>query len=38
MLCSVKNKEGFIEAGKTVWNLAADIIETEIKKADFVQE
>jgi len=38
MLCSVKNKEGFIEAGKTVWNLAADIIENEIKKASFILE
>ena len=36
MLCGVKSNEGFIEAGKTVWNLAADIIEREIKKADFV--
>jgi len=35
MLCSVKNKEGFVDAGKTVWNLAVDIIEKEIEKADF---
>ena len=35
MLCSVKNKEGFVNAGKTVWNLAVDIIEKEIEKADF---
>lgn len=35
MLCSVKNKEGFIEAGKTVWNIAVDVIEKEIEKADF---
>ena len=35
MLCSVKNKEGFVEAGKTVWNLAVDIISKEIEKADF---
>ena len=36
MLCSVKNKEGFIKAGKTVWNLAVDIIEKEIEKANFI--
>ena len=35
MLCSVKNKDGFVEAGKTVWNLAVDIISKEIEKADF---
>ena len=35
MLCAVKNKDGFVEAGKTVWNLAVDIIEKEIEKADF---
>jgi hypothetical protein len=35
MLCSVKNKDGFVNAGKTVWNLAVDIIEKEIEKADF---
>lgn len=35
MLCSVKNKEGFVAAGKTVWNLAVDIITKEIEKADF---
>lgn len=35
MLCSVKNKEGFVNAGKTVWNIAVDIIEKEIEKADF---
>lgn len=35
MLCSVKNKEGFVKAGKTVWNLAVDIIEKEIDKAEF---
>lgn len=34
MLCSVKNKEGFVNAGKTVWNLAVDIIEKEIEKAE----
>lgn len=36
MLCSVKNKEGFVNAGKTVWNLAVDIIEKEIDKTEFV--
>ena len=36
MLCSVKNKEGFISAGKTVWNLAVDIIEKEIEKTGFI--
>ena len=35
MLCSVKNKEGFVAAGKTVWNLAVDIITKEIEKAQF---
>ncbi len=35
MLCSVKNKEGFVNAGKTVWNIAVDLIEKEIEKADF---
>lgn len=35
MLCSVKNKEGFVAAGKTVWNLAVDIITKEIEKANF---
>ncbi len=33
MLCSVKNKEGFVLAGKTVWNIAVDVIEKEIEKA-----
>ncbi len=36
MLCSVKNKEGFISAGKTVWNIAVDIIEKEIEKTGFI--
>lgn len=35
MLCSVKNKEGFVKAGETVWNIAVDLIEKEIEKADF---
>lgn len=35
MLCSVKNKEGFVNAGKTVWNIAVDVIEKEIDKAEF---
>ncbi len=35
MLCSVKNKEGFVKAGKTVWNIAVDVIEKEIDKAEF---
>lgn len=34
MLCSVKNKESFVLAGKTVWNIAVDIIEKEIEKAE----
>ena len=34
MLCSVKNKEGFVLAGSTVWNMAVDIIEKEIDKAE----
>ncbi len=35
MLCGVKNKEGFVNAGKTVWNIAVDIVEKEIEKAGF---
>ena len=35
MLCSVKNKEGYVEAGRSVWNLAANIIQEEIRKAGF---
>lgn len=35
MLCNVKNKEGYIEAGKTVWNIAVDVVENEIANADF---
>ena len=35
MLCNVKNKEGFIEAGRSVWNFAAAIIEKEIRSAEF---
>lgn len=38
MLCSVKNKDGYIEAGTTVWNLAANIIEREIAATDFAAE
>ena len=34
MLCAVKNKESFVLAGKTVWNIAVDIIEKEIEKAE----
>ncbi len=34
MLCSVKNKDSFVLAGKTVWNIAVDIIEKEIEKAE----
>lgn len=36
MLCSVKNKDGFIDAGKTVWNLAVDVISKEIEKIGFL--
>lgn len=35
MLCNVKNKEGFVEAGKTVWSLATTIIEKEIENTSF---
>ena len=35
MLCSVKNKESFVAAGKTVWNIAVDLIEKEIEKCTF---
>ena len=34
MLCAVKNKESYVLAGKTIWNIAVDIIEKEIEKAD----
>ena len=34
MLCAVKNKDSFVLAGKTVWNIAVDIIEKEIEKAE----
>lgn len=37
MLCAVKNKEGFVLAGKTVWNIAVDVIEKEIEKAGLKQ-
>ena len=35
MLCSVKNKESFVAAGKTVWNIAVDLIVKEIEKCTF---
>ncbi len=35
MLCAVKNKEGFVNAGMTVWNKAVDAIEREIEKSEF---
>lgn len=35
MLCGVKNKESFVAAGKTVWNIAVDLIEKEIEKTGF---
>lgn len=35
MLCSVKNKESFVAAGKTVWSIAVDLIEKEIEKCTF---
>lgn len=38
MLCSVKNKDSFVLAGKTIWNIAVDVIEKEIEKADIKQE
>ena len=34
MLCAVKNKDSFVLAGKTVWNIAVDVISKEIEKAD----
>ena len=37
MLCAVKNKESFVLAGKTVWNIAVDIIDKEIQKADITE-
>ncbi len=37
MLCSVsKNNDGCIAAGETVWNIAVDLVEKEIKNAGFV--
>ena len=38
MLCAVKNKDSFVLAGKTVWNIAVDIIEKEIEKAEIKEE
>lgn len=36
MLCSVsKNNDGCIAAGETVWNVAVDLVEKEIKNAGF---
>jgi hypothetical protein len=37
MLCAVKNKDSFVLAGKTVWNIAVDIIDKEIQKADITE-
>ncbi len=37
MLCSVKNKDSFVLAGQTVWNIAVDVIEKEIEKAGLKQ-
>lgn len=37
MLCSVKNKDSFVQAGSTVWNIAVDFIEKEIEKVTFEQ-
>lgn len=38
MLCSVKNKDSYVLAGKTVWNIAVDIIGKEIDKAGIEAE
>ena len=35
MLCSVKNKDSFVAAGKTIWHIAVDLIENEIEKVGF---
>lgn len=35
MLCSVKNKDSFVMAGETVWNIAVDLISKEIEKVEF---
>ena len=35
MLCNVKNKDGYIEAGKTVWNIAVDVVKNEIESVNF---
>lgn len=35
MLCDVKNKDSFVAAGKTVWNIAVDLIAKEIEKVSF---
>lgn len=37
MLCAVKNKDSFVLAGKTVWNIAVDIIDKEIEKAGITE-
>lgn len=39
MLCNVqKNRDGFIEAGKKVWNIAVEIISKEISSTEFFYE
>lgn len=37
MLCAVKNKDSFVLAGKTVWNIAVDIIGKEIEKVGITE-
>ncbi len=36
MLCAVKNKEGFVTVGKDIWEMAVEVIEKEIEKANFI--
>ncbi|MBQ8028243.1 MAG: hypothetical protein IJ262_02410 [Clostridia bacterium] len=39
MLCNVqKNRDGFVEAGKKVWNIAVEVISKEISAVDFESE
>lgn len=35
MLCNVKNKDSFVAAGETIWNIAVDLIDKEIDKVTF---
>ena len=38
MLCAVKNKDSYVLAGKTIWNIAVDIVGKEIEKAGIKEQ